>query len=42
MKKVAVPVRLQYDRIGTAHITAARMRPKCIGGIRAAYDERLL
>ncbi len=42
LKKVAVPVRLQIRKIGEATVTAARTRPKFIGGIRARYDENLL
>ncbi len=42
LKKVAVPVRLTTDRIGKAPLTAARTRPKTIGGSRAVYDEDLL
>ena len=42
LKKVAVPVRLENNRIGEAMIIAARTRPKFIGGIRAKYDEELL
>ena len=42
LKKVAVPVRLENNRIGEALIIAARTRPKFIGGIRAIYDEELL
>lgn len=42
LKKVAVPVRLENDRIGEAKIIAARTRPKFIGGIRAIYNEELL
>ena len=42
LKKVAVPVRLENHTIGNAHVTAARVRPKFIGGIRAQYDESLL
>ena len=42
LKKVAVPVRLGHDKIGEAHITAARTRPKYIGGVRAVYDEKLM
>ena len=42
LKKVAVPVRLKANAIGQAHVTAARVRPKFIGGIRAQYDEALL
>ncbi|MCR4588268.1 MAG: TIGR01440 family protein [Lachnospiraceae bacterium] len=41
LKKVAVPVRLEHHNIGEAHITAARVRPKFIGGERAHYDEDL-
>ena len=39
LKKVAVPVRLENNRIGEAVIVAARTRPKFIGGSRAVYDE---
>ena len=42
LKKVAVPVRLEKNKIGEATVLAARTRPKFIGGIRAAYDEELL
>ena len=42
LKKVAVPVRLTNHDIGEAHITAARVRPKFIGGERAHYDAELL
>ena len=42
LKKVAVPVRLENNRIGAAMIIAARTRPKFIGGIRAIYDEEML
>ena len=42
LKKVAVPVRLENNRIGEAMIVAARTRPKFIGGARAVYDEKLL
>jgi len=41
LKKVAVPLRLPTTRIGEAILTAARTRPKFIGGDRAVYDERL-
>ena len=41
LKKVAVPVRLQQNRIGQAIVLAARVRPKFIGGERAIYDESL-
>ena len=42
MKPVAVPVRLEHHQIGEAHIVAARVRPKFIGGERAIYDETLM
>ena len=42
LKKVAVPVRLENNRIGEALVLAARVRPKFIGGVRAHYDESLL
>ena len=41
LKKVAVPVRLVQNRIGEAMVLAARVRPKFIGGERAAYDPAL-
>ena len=41
LKKVAVPVRLEQDRIGLAIVLAARTRPKFIGGDRAFYDDAL-
>ena len=39
LKPVAVPVRLQATHVGSAIVTAARTRPKLIGGERAAYTE---
>ena len=42
LKKGAVPLRLDNNRIGEAMVLAARTRPKFIGGIRATYDEDLL
>ena len=42
LKRVAVPLRLENDRIGEAKVLAARVRPKFIGGSRAVYDETLL
>ena len=41
LKEVAVPVRLEHNCIGEAHVLAARVRPKFIGGVRAVYDEKL-
>lgn len=42
LKKVAVPLRLPTKKIGNAIITAARLRPKFIGGARAHYNEELM
>ena len=42
LKAVAVPVRLEQNRIGEALVLSARTRPKFIGGVRARYDETLL
>ncbi len=39
LKRVAVPVRLQYKKIGEAVLTAAKTRPPLIGGPRAHYEE---
>lgn len=41
LKRVAVPVRLEQNHIGSAIVLAARVRPKFIGGSRAVYDETL-
>ena len=42
LKKVAVPVRLEKNRIGEALVTGARTRPKFIGGERAVYNQTKL
>ena len=42
LKKVAVPVRIETNKIGKANVVCARVRPKFIGGIRAIYDEKML
>lgn len=42
LKRVAVPVRLENNRIGEAVVVAARTRPPFIGGVRAMYDDELL
>lgn len=42
IKHVAVPVRLAISRIGEAPVTAARTRPKYIGGSNAVYDKDLM
>lgn len=38
IKRVAIPVRLTQKYIGQAYLTAARTRPKLIGGARAVYE----
>lgn len=42
IKKVAVPVKLENNKIGEANVLAARSRAKFIGGIRAIYDESIM
>ena len=42
LRRVAVPLRLENNRIGEALVVAARTRPKFIGGARAGYDEKML
>lgn len=42
LKKVAVPLRLENNKIGEATVLAARSRPKFIGGARAVYDEDMM
>ncbi len=42
LKSVAVPVRLKVKQVGEANLSAARVRPKFIGGMRACYDENLM
>ena len=42
LKRVAVPVRLGVKQIGEAFVTAARVRPKFIGGERAVYNEEIM
>jgi len=37
LKKVAIPTRLSVKKIGNANLTAAKTRPKLIGGERARY-----
>ena len=39
LRAVAVPIRLRQNRVGSAIVTAARTRPRLIGGNRAAYTE---
>ena len=41
LKDVAVPLRLAVKQIGEATISAARTRPKLIGGVRAVYPDKV-
>lgn len=41
LKDVAVPLRLAVKRIGEATVSAARTRPKLIGGVRAVYPDKV-
>lgn len=38
LKRVAVPLKLDNNEVGFARLTAARTRPKYIGGERAKYE----
>ncbi|EGO64039.1 TIGR01440 family protein [Acetonema longum] len=40
LKRVAVPLRLTEKYLGQAYVTAAKTRPKLIGGARAIYGDR--
>ena len=42
LKEVAVPVRLENNRIGEALVISARTRAKFIGGERAIYNNELM
>jgi len=42
LKRVAVPLRLSIKAIGSAPLSAARVRPPFAGGERAVYDDTLL
>jgi len=42
LRRVAVPVRLENNRIGDAIVLAARTRLPFTGGSRAVYDETLM
>ncbi len=39
LREVAVPVRIAQKTIGEAPVVCARTRMKCIGGVRAHYQE---
>ncbi len=39
LRPVVIPVRLSVQNIGGAHLTAARTRPRLIGGERAVYKQ---
>ncbi|WP_310196874.1 TIGR01440 family protein [Neobacillus niacini] len=38
LKHVAVPIRVSQKKVGHAHVTLAKTRPKLIGGARAVYE----
>lgn len=42
LKEVAVPLRINTQSIGAAHLVCARTRGKFIGGSRACYDEAMM
>lgn len=39
LRPVVIPIRLEVQKIGKAHLTMARIRPRLIGGARAIYPE---
>ncbi|MEH7272122.1 TIGR01440 family protein [Neobacillus vireti] len=39
LKHVAVPIRVSQKKVGHAHVTLAKTRPKLIGGARAVYEK---
>jgi uncharacterized protein (TIGR01440 family) len=39
LKHVAVPIRVKQKKVGHAHVTLAKTRPKLIGGARAVYEK---
>lgn len=39
LKHVAVPIRVTQKKVGHAHVTLAKTRPKLIGGSRAVYEK---
>ncbi len=41
LRRVAVPVRLSHNVIGSARVVCARTRPRYIGGERAHYNDSL-
>ncbi|MGE8205010.1 TIGR01440 family protein [Heyndrickxia sp. NPDC080065] len=38
LKHVVIPVRVKQNKLGSAHVTLAKTRPKLIGGVRAVYE----
>ncbi|MBR6737334.1 MAG: TIGR01440 family protein [Clostridia bacterium] len=42
LKKVAVPLRLENNKIGEALVVGARTRRKFVGGARAVYNQDLI
>ena len=41
LRDVAIPLRLNVKTIGKAQLSAARTRPKLIGGVRAEYPDHI-
>lgn len=42
LKRVAVPLKMENNKIGGAHVICARTRPRFVGGERAVYDPELM
>lgn len=42
IKRVAVPLKMENNKIGGARVICARSRPRFVGGERAVYDKNLM
>jgi uncharacterized protein (TIGR01440 family) len=42
IKRVAVPLKMENNKIGEASVICARSRPRFVGGERAVYDKNLM
>lgn len=42
IRRVAVPLKMENNKIGNASVICARSRPRFVGGERAVYDKNLM
>lgn len=42
IRRVAVPIKMENNKIGGASVICARSRPRFVGGERAVYDKNLM